>query len=94
MHSYWLDAYNGTNAVVRWRSYGQDTLFNVHRAEGAKANLFIFTLNGELLETYPVTVFGYGEVSIDGSTLNAGMYLYSLVVDGQIVDTKRMILTK
>jgi len=28
------------------------------------------------------------------STLQAGMYLYSLVADGQEVDTKRMILTK
>jgi hypothetical protein len=58
------------------------------------ANLFIFTLNGELLETYPVTAFGHGSISIDGSTLDAGMYLYSLVVDEQIIDTKRMILTK
>ena len=29
-----------------------------------------------------------------GSTFNAGMYVYSLVVDNQIMDTKRMILTK
>ena len=29
MQYYWLDAFNGTNAVVRWRSDGQDTLFNV-----------------------------------------------------------------
>ena len=63
-------------------------------ASATDANLFIFTLNGELLETYPVTTFGYGNVSIDGTTLDAGMYLYSLVVDEQIVDTKRMILTK
>lgn len=58
------------------------------------ANLFIFTLNGELLETYPVTAFGHSSISIDGSTLDAGMYLYSLVVDEVIIDTKRMILTK
>lgn len=63
-------------------------------ASATDANLFIFTLNGELLETYPVTTFGYGNVSIDGTTLDAGMYLYSLVVDEQIIDTKRMILTK
>jgi hypothetical protein len=25
--------------------------------------------------------------------LNAGMYLYALIVDGKVVDTKRMILT-
>lgn len=25
---------------------------------------------------------------------NAGMYLYALIADGKVVDTKRMILTK
>jgi len=35
-----------------------------------------------------------GMVEIKGSDLQAGMYLYSLIVDGREVDTKRMILTK
>lgn len=58
------------------------------------ANLFVFNLIGELLQTYPIGTFGSGQVTINGSTLNAGMYIYSLVVDEQIIDTKRMILTK
>jgi hypothetical protein len=33
-------------------------------------------------------------VVINAGNLDAGMYLYSLIADGQIVDTKRMILTK
>jgi hypothetical protein len=33
-------------------------------------------------------------VTIEGHTLKAGMYLYTLIADGKEVDTKRMILTK
>ena len=55
---------------------------------------YIFSLGGELLRTYPISAFGNGSVQISGSTFTAGMYIYSLVVDGNIVDNKRMILTK
>jgi len=33
-------------------------------------------------------------ITINGSELTAGMYLYSLIVNGQEVVTKRMILTR
>ncbi len=60
----------------------------------ANANIYVFDLTGELLQTYPINAFGKGQVTISGSTLNAGMYVYSLVVNNEIVDTKRMILTR
>ena len=42
-----------------------------------------------------IEVQGRGETSVtlDGRTLGAGMYIYSLVADGQEVATRRMILT-
>ena len=43
---------------------------------------------------FGIATIGDGQISISASTLNAGMYLYSLVVDDRVVDTKRMILTK
>ena len=33
-------------------------------------------------------------IAISGNSLEPGMYLYALVIDGMEVDTKRMILTK
>ena len=36
---------------------------------------------------------GYSSVTLNGSQLRAGMYMYSLLVDGREIDTKRMILT-
>ena len=33
-------------------------------------------------------------VEASGSELAAGMYLYALIVDGKLVETKQMVLTK
>lgn len=35
-----------------------------------------------LMQAFPIATIGDGSVSIDGSTLSAGMYVYTLVVDG------------
>ena len=59
-----------------------------------KADLYIYNMNGEQLAEYAVTERGETCITIDGGSLNAGMYLYALITDGQVIDTKRMILTK
>ena len=58
------------------------------------AYIYVFNLQGGLLLSYPLTVNGFSSVIINGSELNAGMYIYSLVIGGQQAETKRMILTK
>lgn len=59
-----------------------------------KADLYIYNMNGEQITEYAVTERGKTSITIDGGILNAGMYLYALIADGQVIDTKRMILTK
>lgn len=58
------------------------------------AALYVFDLNGRQVLSYDNLPAGEGSVTIPGNELNPGMFLYSLVVDGQEVSTKRMILTK
>jgi len=58
------------------------------------AFLFVYNLNGEQLLSFTLQGTGEQTVNINGASLPAGMYLYSLVVNGNIADTKRMILTK
>jgi len=63
-------------------------------AAGVKeASICIFDMQGKMLKKINAAA-GQNSVIIQGSTLQAGMYLYSLIADGQEVDTKRMILTK
>lgn len=58
------------------------------------ASLIIYNLQGQELANYSLTQKGEQDCIIQGSELMAGMYVYTLIVDNQIVDSKRMILTK
>ena len=75
--------------------FTERTVIRVDIAENiTKANLYVYNMNGEQLTEYPITERGATSITIDGGSLNAGMYLYALIADGQVIDTKRMILTK
>ncbi|MBP5323793.1 MAG: tail fiber domain-containing protein [Bacteroidaceae bacterium] len=64
-------------------------------AEGVKkATLYVYDMSGKQLSEYPIDARGKTAVTIEGGSLDAGMYLYSLIADGKVIDTKRMILTK
>jgi hypothetical protein len=58
------------------------------------AELHICNMTGTLLKTIKVNQRGEGNVTISANEFAAGMYLYSLVIDGRIVDTKQMLLTE
>ena len=56
-------------------------------------SLYIYDLKGNELLQFNNLKAGMGAVLIEAHQLKAGMYLYSLIVDGQVQATKRMILT-
>uniref|UniRef100_UPI0035A0DEF6 tail fiber domain-containing protein n=1 Tax=Prevotella heparinolytica TaxID=28113 RepID=UPI0035A0DEF6 len=58
------------------------------------ARLIIHDLQGIEIKSYAISQGGFGSITINGSDLMAGMYLYTLMIDNKIIDTKRMILTK
>ncbi len=55
--------------------------------------MHLFDMQGVLIKSYELGK-NDGEITINGGELKAGMYIYSLIVDGVEIDTKRMILTK
>ena len=59
----------------------------------SKALVAVYDLNGLQLKEYPVYSKGENTVTIEVNELKPGIYLYSLVVDGKLVDTKRMVIT-
>lgn len=59
-----------------------------------QASIYIFDMQGTLLKSFNISNKGKGSIVITGGELNAGMYMYSFVIDGKEIDTKRMILTK
>lgn len=60
--------------------------------DGGDAILLVFDMKGKQLKRYALSQRGTGSVNIGSGELLPGMYIYSLVIDGQEVDTKRMIL--
>jgi len=58
------------------------------------ATLYIYDMNGKQIEQIVLTERGDASVTVNGGQLPAGMYLYSLIADSKVIDTKRMILTK
>lgn len=61
--------------------------------DAQSASICIFDMTGKMLKTLPISS-GDSSVSIAGWELGEGMFLYSLIVNGKEIDTKRMIITK
>lgn len=57
------------------------------------ASICFFDMNGRLLKKMPISS-GMDSVSIGGYELGEGMFLYSLIVNDQEIDTKKMVITK
>ena len=57
------------------------------------AYIYIFDMSGKMYKQIPVDS-SMQSVTIEGYELRAGMYIYSLVIGGKEVQTRRMILSK
>ena len=74
----------GSETVIRYR-LPQDV---------ANAMIYIYDMQGSQLKSIPAQGRGESQVIITANNLGAGMYIYALVADGQLIDSKQMILTK
>jgi hypothetical protein len=59
-----------------------------------QASVIVYNLEGKELKSIQVLDRGNTSIRLLGNELNAGMYLYVLLVDGKVIATKRLILTK
>lgn len=61
--------------------------------EAKSASIMIFDMKGTLLRRYDNLEKGNGQIIIEAEEFTPGMYMYSLIVNGEELDNKRMILT-
>jgi hypothetical protein len=47
-------------------------------------------MNGRILKSFSITLKGNGQPVVRAKVLPAGTYQYSLIVDGIMVDSKKM----
>ena len=56
------------------------------------AFIYVYDLTGKKVQQTDITARGKLNVQLDASALTDGMYLYSLIADGKVVQTRRMIM--
>lgn len=57
----------------------------------SSAYLRLYDLNGHLIQSLSITDRGNVEIVIEGTGIAKGTYLYSLYIDGELIDTRRLI---
>lgn len=58
------------------------------------AQLCLFDIHGNLINSFLINNRNYVEINIIEPLLPPGMYIYSLIVDGLVIDTKTMVRTE
>ncbi len=72
----------------------EQTIIRYRLADNAKdAAICIFDMQGKMLKKFPITS-NNDSVTINSYELGQGMFLYSLVINGQETDTKKMVIIK
>jgi len=75
--------------------FSKATLIKYKLPQGIKtAFILIHDMTGKQLKTFELKDTGESSITIRAGELNVGMYMYSLLVDNKLVDTKQMILTE
>jgi hypothetical protein len=71
------------------------TKINYHLPVGKPgASIVFYDTYGNKIKTVELSQTGNGTLNVTPDNLTSGIYSYSLVVNGNVVDTKRMILQK
>lgn len=58
------------------------------------ASLLIYDLSGKQIASFPLTEKGSASITLTSEKLAAGIYIYSVMADGKILDSKRMVVAQ
>ncbi|CAG0987856.1 hypothetical protein FLAV_02137 [Flavobacteriales bacterium] len=51
-------------------------------------------MQGRIIKTVDIKQSGKGQLKVYAANLSQGIYQYSIVVDGKVIDTKKMLAEK
>lgn len=67
------------------------TINYVLPATYANAQLLFHNSQGKLIQSVELIGSGDGQINVFADDLSSGIYTYTLVIDGKIIETKKMI---
>ena len=74
--------------------FSESSVITLNIPKSAKsAAIYIYDLSGKQVSNIPVQERGETNITVYASNLSAGMFIYSLVVDGKVCVTRRMVVT-
>lgn len=75
--------------------FGETTSIRYSLPEGTTdADIIIYDMTGKQLQRIPLTQDGKSSIEVNGGELDPGMYMYTMIKDDTIIDTKQMIIIK
>ena len=76
--------------------FAEQTTITFTLTEGVqKAQMLFYNLEGKLIQSTDLSnTAGKGQLNVFSNDLSSGIYSYTLIVDGKIIDTKRMVKQK
>ncbi len=73
--------------------FSDRTLIRYYLPKGsAHAEIRITNVEGQLIKSVPIQASGEGQLTINANLLSAGTYFYSLMVNGELIATEKMVL--
>ncbi|MBQ5593608.1 MAG: T9SS type A sorting domain-containing protein, partial [Bacteroidales bacterium] len=75
--------------------FSESTVIKLNIPQDIKtAAIHIYDLSGNQMEKILVTTRGETDITVYANNLTAGMYIYNLIVDGQVKVTRKMIVNR
>lgn len=71
-------------------SPGSSAIYYFVPSTAKSAKIQISGVNGTVLQTVSISNFGYSSMAIQTGNLSGDTYLYSLIVDDQLIDTRKL----
>ncbi len=56
-----------------------------------KAQIIFYDNSGTVLKTVDINDKGAGQINVYAPDLSSGVYSYSLIADGKLIETKKMV---
>ena len=74
--------------------FSQSTTINYQVPQlSQSASIYVYDLTGKQLKKYRIEQKGKGNILINAGDLNPGTFIYTLIIDGREIASKKMILT-
>ena len=95
LHQINVELFDGENIILEQNipnPFAERTVINYSiPASVGDAKLMFYNNQGRMIRTVKINERGAGQVNVYGAELSKGTYSYTLICDGKVISTKKMV---